>query len=87
MEEKERGIEVNEVYEQFIFLNKNIWKWELFTKKANFNFVFPKFKINKALNSKIENSMLGKEKERKQANCNRILRTEASREQPRWIKE
>lgn len=49
---------MNDVYEQLIFVNKNISKLEYLNKKINGNIKFRKYEFNKKLNLQIEKSMI-----------------------------
>lgn len=56
---------VNDIYEQLIFVSKNIHKLEYLNNRIKGQVVFPKYQINKSLNCRIEKSMVGKDNERR----------------------
>lgn len=53
-----QSLSMNDVYEQLIFVNKNISKLEYLNKKINGNIKFGKYEFNKKLNLQIEKSMI-----------------------------
>lgn len=51
---------VNDIYEQLIYISKNISKFEYLNNKIKANLKFPRYELNKNLNANIEKSMVGK---------------------------
>lgn len=52
---------VNDIYEQLIYVSKNISKFEFLNNKIKGNIKFPRYELKKDLNANIEKSMINKD--------------------------
>lgn len=50
VEESNYSIMVNDIYEQLIYISKNISKFEFLNNKIKGNIKFPRYEMNKKLN-------------------------------------
>ncbi len=53
VEDRVQSVMVNDVYEQLIYVSKNVGKLEFLNGKIQGNIQFARYEINKNLNSKI----------------------------------
>lgn len=53
VENKAQSVMVNDIYEQLIYISKNISKLEFLNNKIKSGLVFPRYELNKNLNTNI----------------------------------
>ena len=82
LEESQNNFRMHKIYEQLIFISKNVEKFEWIRKKVGIDVEFSRYKVDKEMNKAIERKMRDRHMEKLTFYSQRSRKTELSEEMP-----